>query len=103
MEGYKLFRRERLGRSRSVAFSVKEWVDCEGLSLRNSYKQVELVGESQGPHQQRTPRGWGLLQVSDQGQGPLASATGSIVLTSSHPDGGFQPSRYLLEKQCSWL
>lgn len=27
-----------------VAFSVKEWV-CEGLCLRNSYKQVELVGE----------------------------------------------------------
>lgn len=29
----------------------------------------------------------------------LASATWSIALTNSHPDGGFQPSRYLLGKQ----
>lgn len=36
MEGYKLYRRDRLGRSRSVALSDKEWVDCEGLFLRHT-------------------------------------------------------------------
>lgn len=33
----------------------------------------------------------------------LASATGSVVLTSSHPDGGFQPSGCLLGKQYNCL
>lgn len=74
-------------------------MDCEGLPLGNSHEQVELVGKSQGPHQQRTPHGWGLLQVSDQGEPLGRAATGSLVLTNSHPDGGFQPSRNLLGKQ----
>lgn len=36
VEDYKLYRRDRLGRSRSVALSDKEWVDCERLSLRQT-------------------------------------------------------------------
>ena len=30
-------------------------------------------------------------------RGFLATAPGSVALTGSHPDGGFQPPRYLLE------
>lgn len=68
IEGYKLFRRDRLGRGRSIALSVKEWMDCKGLPLGNTHEQVELVGKSQGLHQQKTPHGWGLIQVSGQGK-----------------------------------
>lgn len=93
---------------RATSFSEEiGWEEAGALHflLRNGWivkgclKQVELVGKSQGPHQQRTPHGWGLLQVSNQGEPLGRTATGSLVLTNSHPDGGFQPSRNLLGKQ----
>ena len=44
IEGYRLFRRDRLGRKGGgVALYVKEWIDCEELPLRNSHDQVESL------------------------------------------------------------
>ncbi|PKU39070.1 nedd4-binding protein 2-like 2 [Limosa lapponica baueri] len=43
IEGYKLFRRDRQGRSgRAVALYVKEWIECK-MSLKNSQEEVESL------------------------------------------------------------
>ncbi|PKU28413.1 mitochondrial fission process protein 1 [Limosa lapponica baueri] len=44
IEGYKLFRRDRQGRrGRSVALYVKEWIESEEMSLKNSQEEVESL------------------------------------------------------------
>ncbi|KAK4810861.1 hypothetical protein QYF61_008833 [Mycteria americana] len=44
INGYRLFRRDRRGRrGGGVALYIKEWIDCEELSLKNSHKQVESL------------------------------------------------------------
>jgi len=44
IDGYRLFRRDRRGRSgRGVALYIKKWMECEELPLKNSHKQVESL------------------------------------------------------------
>ncbi len=44
IEGYRLFRRDREGRSGGgVALYVRTWIDCEELCLRNSHDQVKSL------------------------------------------------------------
>ncbi|PKU36968.1 hypothetical protein llap_12730 [Limosa lapponica baueri] len=47
IEGYKLFRRDRQGRrGRGVALYVKEWIECEEMSLKPSLGSDEERVES---------------------------------------------------------
>ena len=44
IEDHRLFRRDRQGRrSGGVALSVRKWIDCKELCLRNSYDQVKSL------------------------------------------------------------
>ncbi|PKU33100.1 hypothetical protein llap_16594 [Limosa lapponica baueri] len=44
IDGYKLFRRDRKRRrGREVALYVKEWIECEDMSLKNSQEEVKSL------------------------------------------------------------
>jgi len=45
IDGYRLFRRDRRGRSSGgVTLYVKKWIECEELTLQNNHEQVESLG-----------------------------------------------------------
>ncbi|PKU46688.1 hypothetical protein llap_3005 [Limosa lapponica baueri] len=68
IDGYRLFKRDRQGRSGGgIGLYIKQWTDCEKLSLKNSHEQAESLWIMEQVFLEATLRLMEMIQDSQYG------------------------------------